>query len=208
MPMRNSEMEQEIRQLRVKTTIIEERLNETRRSEELFHKIFAVIVAVFGILLTFILWNITRFQSDIVNKVDTARISLETQYNTALEKQHAEFQNFKTRLLQEQNLSLANAFIKLAEMRQNILDLEGALMDAVVEFSKMTGSGSTNWAVVLERMDAAIRRATMGEKRLPVLLLLEVDRAIETVERTNGGSTDQTRKLKETLKLNRGEPGP
>ena len=50
--------------------------------------------------------NITRVQSDLVNKVDAARISLDEQYNTALEKQRNEFKEMKDKLVSVQQEKL------------------------------------------------------------------------------------------------------
>src|SRR5262249_10625420 len=151
----------------------EAKLEERSRLEDRIYKIFTVTISIFGLFLGYIMWNSNRVQSDLVNKVDTARNSLEQQYNTALRKQGDEFQTLKSRLWQEQNASYVSAFIKFADMRQNLLDLEGALMSAIVAFIKATEGGFRDREAMLVRMDTAIRRATIAQKRLPEMLLSE-----------------------------------
>src|SRR6266436_1630158 len=204
MPMNYSEMEQAIRSLQESRTINEKILSETRRSEDRLHRmvlvVFGVVGVIFAALMGYNTWNINRVYNEITDRVNAARSSLETQYNTALTKQRDDFNNLKNELLKVQNSSYANAFIQLADIRQSLLDLEGALMNAIVAFHKATESGSKEWIAALERMDTAIRRSTMGQKHLPNVLIWEVRKILTIVERMSSGGNDQSIKLAESLK--------
>jgi hypothetical protein len=225
--MNYSEMEQELRSLREKVTIYEATLQQARLSEERMtqseNRLLSTVHWTLGtvIIITFtaiaavvgLNWWINEkvytrdkqaLHSELVELVNNRVRELSKDHIGAMKQQ---FKDLETRLSQQQNLSFANAFIKDADMRQNILDVEGALRSAILAFGKMREISSPNWADVLERMDVAIRRATTGQKHIPELLLLEVDKAVDAVERTKGGSTDQTLKLKETLKLHRDKLG-
>ena len=228
MPMSYDEMEQELRSLREKVTIYEAMLQQARLSEErmtqsenrLLSTVHWTLATVFAITLTAILavvglnWWINEkvytrdkqaLHSELVKLVDDRVRELSTGHTDAMNQQ---FKNLETRLSQQQSLSLANAFIKDADMRQNILDLEGALRSAILAFDKKREVSSPNWADVLARMDAAIKRSTGGQKKLPVPLLSEVDKAVEYVEKAGRTPSDVTGKLKETLKLHRAMPSP
>jgi hypothetical protein len=107
-------------------------------------------------------------RNDLINTVKEEVKNLGGGQATSMQEQ---FTNLKNELLKAQDSSYAQAFLQLADMRQSLLDLEGALMDAIVAFHKAPESIRADWIGALERMDTAIRRATMGQKRLPIMLL-------------------------------------
>jgi hypothetical protein len=110
-----------------------------------------------------------------------------------------QFEDLKKNLVREQNASYAQALIQLADLRQSLLDLEGALMNALVAFPKAQASGSEEERAALERMDLAIRRATMGQIRLPNQLIWAVQKIVSPGDRLSPLSHEKAIKLQETL---------
>lgn len=228
MPMSQSEIERELRSLQQKVNTYEDILKEMRQSEQraqhsdnrLLSTVqwalgtaiavtLAAIVAVVGLN-----WWINDkvysqdkqvLRSDLINTVKDEIKNLGGSHTTSMKDQFGELQNELSKM---QSSSYANAFLQLADMRQSLFDLEGALMNAIVAFGKGTESGPKDWIPALERMDTAIRRATMGQKRLPIMLIGQVHNILTQVDRMSSQNPDQAIKLKETLKAHEALPSP
>src|SRR6266446_4422899 len=143
-------MERELRNLREKTTIYEEILKETHRSEDRAkqseNRLLSTVHWTLGTAITVTLlaiFAVVGLNWWINEKVYTrdkqalhdeftkmVKEGIDTQSRNQITTIQTQFTNLKSELLKEQNSSYANAFIQLADIRQSLLDLEGALMNA------------------------------------------------------------------------------
>ena len=214
MPMNQSEMEQAIRSLQESRTTNEAIFSETRRSEDRHYKLLfwtlGIVGGIFVLLLGYNAWNTTRVYTEITDRVNAARESLETQYNTVLTKQRDEFKNLKDELWKENKNKLdqfrmevskeqvegfAFTLGQVADIRLFLHDVEGAVRAGLEQFDNATRSNTNYQAHAVDKLTEALTIGTKDPKRIKDELLASVQRLLERLDIGD----PRTIKLKKTL---------
>jgi hypothetical protein len=211
MPMTYDEMEQEIRSLREELRTNAAILAETRRSEDRLFRIFLIVpglaVAILGAMLAYTL----NVQSNFVNKMDTARSSLDKQHTTDLATQRNEFATLKKDLWKENDNRLAEfrkdmskdqvegfayTLGQVADIRLFLHDVEGAVRAGLEQFDNATRSNTNFQAHALDKLTSAFHIGIQDQKRIPEELLSQVQ---SLLERSDVISDPRLIKLQQTI---------
>lgn len=225
MPMDNSELEQELRNLREKMTIYEEILKETRRSEErakqseerLFRLVGIVVLALVGLNFwyNFKVYETDKrvLQDDLRKSVEQARTSLVKDNNIQIAQRFADLektlkdankeplQQLQQEINKSQAQSTAYTLEQVADIQLFLHDVEGAVRTGVNLFDRSMEYATNYEAQAVDRLNEAFRIAIQDKKRISDEWLAHVQKKL--LERADAKSDPRLLLLGKTVEAYR-----